>query len=266
MVRTVARALVLFHVLKWSLQWGSHPRMKPYPGFNDSIFWWNVRTLHMFQAPSHAFHETTLNSEIQHHPRFPLIMCFLTSGGSRARRQEVWVLARPCCQRAVGLGCLLHFSRPRLPCPRKEDVGLDDDTTINRHGVCGALLHAWHPHGAVQALWDGSVIPFSYGWGPGSLGDVMTCSGHSAGVREGLGLAGIVSSWIQSCCHLPTFRTSFNSCESADCTAHPCAVFSPLPPASSSLISFPFILGLLYVEPTPAHPIVSSWQMLGVWL
>lgn len=89
MVRTVARALVLFHVLKWPLRWGSHPRMKPYPGFNESIFWWNVRILHMFQAPSHAFRETTLNPENQHHPRLPLIMCFLTSSGSRARRQEV---------------------------------------------------------------------------------------------------------------------------------------------------------------------------------
>ena len=42
------------------------------------------------------------------------------------------------------------FSRSRVPIPEMEDVGLVDDMTINRHGVCGALLHARHPHGAVQ--------------------------------------------------------------------------------------------------------------------
>lgn len=33
------------------------------------------------------------------------------------------------------------------PFQKGSDVGLIDDTTINRHGVCGALLHARHPTG-----------------------------------------------------------------------------------------------------------------------
>lgn len=95
--------------------------------------------------------KTTLNSENQHHPRFPLIMCFLTSGvnhGPGGRRCEFppGLAARE--PGALDASC--DFSRSRVPIPEMEDVGLVDDMTINRHGVCGALLHARHPHGAVQ--------------------------------------------------------------------------------------------------------------------
>lgn len=100
----------------------------------------------MFQAPSHMFLENMLSSENQLHPSFSPHRGFSDKQrGSRAWRQEVWVLAKLCRQRAVCLGRILHFSGSRLHFPEKEDVGLDDDTTVIRHGVCGVLLHARHP-------------------------------------------------------------------------------------------------------------------------
>lgn len=145
-------------------------------------------------------------------------------------------------------------------------MGLIDDTTINRHGVCGALLHARHPTGLFKHHEMVLLLQLRMRtWRLGKRDDLLRplCRGEGGlGSRRGLSpaeLRAAATSPPSPAC------ISFNSCESAD-SAHPCAVFSPLPPAPSALISLPFILGLLYVEPTPTHPIVSSLQMLGVWL
>ena len=207
-----------------------------------------MRTLHMFQAPSHMFLENMLNSENQLHPSFSPHRGFSDKQcGSRAWRQEVWVLAKLCLQRAVCLGRLLHFSGSRLHFPEKEDVGLDDDTTVIRNGICGVLLHARHPPPCCLTImnWFCCLLHLQRRtWSLRRHSDLLkslTGRGRawiSPRIISKLNFELMSFPYLSP--HTALFTFEFLQIHAFHCVPF-CWVFSPLPPSVSSLIPLPDI-------------------------